>query len=199
MFKHILKIPLVSLNTKLQVVPKYVLLQYLSGVLLPSEKHFQSPGAIYIIENDGLANVVASRSSEGPGKADDVIKCRLGDGVNCGTKDFQWSWWCVDLGENYLLFPTHYSLRHGKKERDSILCERQLKGSIDGKDWKNIGTHRKKDEFTDKNPYPSDTWSVKGELGAFRYFKILQTGLHSSNWHGIYLSGVEFYGVLLKV
>ena len=107
----------------------------------------------------------------------------------------------MNLGENYLLFPTHYSLRHGKKEGDSILRKWELKGSIDGQVWKDIDTHRRKGEreFTEPFPYATDTWSVQGEVGAFRYFKIVQTGRHSSNGYGIYLSGMEFYGVLLKV
>ena len=133
------------------------------------------------------------------GNADDVLKRRLSKEVNCGTKEIRGSWWCIDLGENYLLFPTHYSLRHGKKEGDSILRHWKLQGSIDGKDWKDIDTHWKKGEFTAPLPCPTDTWSVEGEVGAFRYFKIVQTGRHSSNGYGIYLSGMEFYGVLLKV
>ena len=171
----------------------------MSGALPPRGEDFQSAGAIFTIGNDGLANVVATRSSEGVGNADDVLNRRLSKGVNCGTKEIRGSWWCVDLGENYLLFPTHYSLRHGKKEGDSILRHWKLQGSIDGKVWKDIDTHRRKGEFTAPLPYATDTWSVEGEVGAFRYFKIVQTGRHSSNGYGIYLSGVEFYGILLKV
>ena len=199
MFNYILKFLLVSLNTKLQVVPKKVLFQYFSGVLVPKGEHFHSPGAISTIRNDGLANLVATRSSEGPGTADEVLSRRLSRNVNCGTREERKSWWRVDLGENYLLFPTHYSLRHGKEEGDSILRHWQLQGSIDEKDWKDIGTHRRKGDFTEPTPYVEDTWSVEGEVGAFRYFQVVQTGKHSSGGFGIYLSGMEFYGVLLKV
>ena len=181
------------------MTPKKFSFWYFSGALPPRGEDFQSPGAIFTIVNDGLAKVVADRSSEGPGEANDVLNRRLNKGVNCGTKEDRGSWWRVDLGENYLLFPTHYSLRHGKKEGDSILRHWKLQGSIDGKDWKDIDTHRRKGELTEPLPYATDTWSVQGEVGAFRYFKIVQTGRHSSNGYGIYLSGMEFYGVLLKV
>ena len=123
----------------------------------------------------------------------------MSEEVTCGTRELRGSWWRVNLGENYLLFPTHYSLRHGKKEGDSVLRQWKLQGSIDGRDWKDIGTHRRKGDFAEPFPYPTDTWSVEGEVGAFRYLQIVQTGRHSSNGYGMYLSGMEFYGILLKV
>ena len=125
----------------------------------------------------------------------------MGEDVNCGTREIKGSWWCVDLGANYRLFPTHYSLRHGKKDGDCILRHWKLQGSIDGEDWKDIDTQPRKGEreFTGPYPYATGTWSVEGEVGAFRFFKIVQTGRHSSNGYGIYLSGMEFYGILLKV
>ena len=97
------------------------------------------------------------------------------------------------------MFPTHYSLRHGKKEGDSVLRHWKLQGSIDREDWKDIGTHRRKGDFAESFPYATDTWSVEGEVGAFRYLQIVQKGRHSSNGYGMYLSGMEFYGILLKV
>lgn len=171
-------------------------------MLLPKEEPFQSPGAIYTIKKESPTNVVATRSSEGPGKANDVLNRRLGrEFTDCGTKEIRESWWCIDLGENHLLIPTHYSLRHGKNDGRSILRDWELQGFIDGADWKKIDTCRKKldREFTEPFPYATETFSVEGDVGAFRYFRIYQTGQHSTRGFGIYLSGMEFYGVLIKV
>jgi len=154
------------------------------------------------VKKEAPRNVVATRSTEGPGKANDVLKHRLSrDVLDCGTLELRDSWWGVDLGENQLLIPTHFSLRHGKKsgDGDAILRCWELEGSIDGKNWNKIGTSRKEFEREFKNPYFTDTWPVEGDVGAFRCFKIVQTGKHSSNGFGIYLSGMEFHGILLKV
>lgn len=196
---YVLNFLLVSLNTRLLVLPKNCLFQYFSGLFIPKGEAFKADGVIFTLINGKSANVVATRSSEGPGKANDVLDRR--GGKTCGTAAIKGSWWCVDIGENQLLFPTHYSLRHGKEEGDSVLRQWQLEGSIDGKDWKifdtrNLGNAR---EFAEPSPYVTGTWSVEDEVGAFRYFKIVQKGLNSSKKYGIYLSGMEFYGVLLKV
>ena len=169
------------------------------AVLRPGKKDFQSVGVICTL---GSAKVVATRSSEGPGNASDVLFRR--GGKTCGTAEIEESWWCVDIGKNYLLFPTHYSLRHGKKEGDSILRGWKLQGSIDEKDWKDIKTCQRKSDLNDQPnftapiPYVTGTWPVEGEGGAFRYLRILQTGRNSSGKYRIYLSRIEFYGVLVK-
>lgn len=144
-------------------------------------------------------SVVATRSSNGPGKANDILdhrKCSTS-----GTGEREGSWWSVDLGENMLLFVTHCALRHGKEEGDSILQHWELQGSIDGIKYKTLAKENKPDgppPFRDPHPYYTGMWSVKGEVKAFRFFRILQTGRNSSSKYGIYLSGVELYGVLFK-
>lgn len=101
------------------------------------------------------------------------------------------------------MFLTHYALRHGKKEGDSQLCGWTLQGSIDGEDWKELNTVNLGQNDTlkfDKEPYPyyDGTWAFINNVGAFRYFKIEQVGKNSSNKYGIYLYGIELYGVLCK-
>ena len=112
------------------------------------------------------------------------------------------SWWCVDLGENHRLVITHYALRHGKKDGDSILREWQLQGSIDGLIWTDLNTAEDANDplqFRDPSPYFTGRWTVNGEVRAFRYLRILQTGRNSSGKYGIYLSGLELYGTLAKI
>lgn len=173
---------------------------FVSTVLRPGKKDFQSVGVISTLKKDASAKVVATRSSDGTGKACDVLS-RRGATTNCGTAEIEGSWWCVDLGENYLLFPTHCSLRHGKKEGDSILRGWKLQGgSIDGKDWKDCQRKNNVNDqpnFTAPIPYVTGTWPVEGKGGAFRYLRILQTSRNSSGKYGFYLSRIEFYGVLV--
>lgn len=168
------------------------------AVLKPGKKDFRSVGVICTLEKNSSAKVAATRSSEGPGNASDVLSRRAGK--TCGTAELEESWWCVDIGESHLLFPTHYSLRHGKKEGDSILRGWKLQGSIDGEDWKDIKTCQRKSDlnFTVPIPYVTGTWEVEGKGGAFRYLRIFQTSRNSSGKYGIYLSRIEFYGVLLE-
>ncbi|XP_020610082.1 uncharacterized protein LOC110048648 [Orbicella faveolata] len=167
------------------------------GVFIPKGNDFDTPGVICALKQDNSDNVIATRSSDGPGNADDVL-IRKG-GKTCGTAEIEGSWWRVYIGENYLLFLTHCSLRHGKIRRDSILRHWELQGSIDGKDWKKINTKPRTYDQSGNGGFVTGTWSVKGNVGAFRHFRILQTGRHSSGRFGIYLSGIEFYGVLMKV
>ena len=143
--------------------------------------------------------MIASRSSDGLGDEADVLNHKTG--TVSGTEEKKNSWWSIDLGSNHRLVITHYALRHGKREKESLLTQWQLKGSNDGKQWENIETiHDKKDpQFKDPTPFCTGKWSVKGEIGPFRFFRIFQTGVNSSGKYGIYLSGIELYGVLLNM
>lgn len=168
---------------------------------LPSGKEFPSPtGVFFCLNKDRSVKLVASRSSEGPGKASDIFD--HSKGRESGTAETPESWWSVDLGENCRLVITHCALRHGKRDSNSILRRWQLQGSIDGNNW----TDLKKDvdpnypaKFSDRGPYPTGRWSIVGEVRAFRFFRILQTGTHSEGQYGIYLSGLELYGTLAKL
>lgn len=106
------------------------------------------------------------------------------------------------MGENHRLAITHYDLRHGKRDGESILRKWQFHGSIDGLNWMNLKSAQDpKDhpQFRDPPPYYTGRWSIVGEVRAFRYFRILQTGTNSAGKYGIYLSGLELYGILVKI
>ncbi|KAJ7363117.1 hypothetical protein OS493_011391 [Desmophyllum pertusum] len=142
-------------------------------------------------------------SSDGPGKASDIFNYR--NGTTSGTQETKGSWWCIDLGKNYLLGITHYALRHGRSDGESILRQWQLQGSTDAKSWTKLETSIKRDNpndpppFRDPHPFVTGTWPVEDKAGVFRFFRILQTGRNSSGRYGIFLSGVELYGILLDV
>ena len=174
------------------------------GVFLPNGKDFSnSPGIVSALKRNTSAALVAERSSHGPGEASDIFDHKKGK--TSGTKEEKDSWWSIDLGENYLLVITHYALRHGKSDGKSFLQQWQLQGSVDGVTWNNLETDHKREypreplQFKDPFPYYTGTWPVKGEVRAFRFFRILQTSKNSSGRYGIYLSGVELYGVLSKL
>ena len=173
-----------------------------TGAYLPRGKEFSSPtGVLATLNKDrSSAKPVATRSSDGTGNASDIF-CH-DKGKESGTEAEENSWWCVDLGENYRLVITHYALRHGKKDGEFILREWQLQGSIDELNWTNLKTAndpRDPPQFRDPSPYFTGMWRVEGEVGTFRYFRILQTSRNSSGKFGIYLSGVELYGLLTKM
>ena len=169
----------------------------LTGAFLPSGKEFSSPtGVLSTLNRDDSVKLVATRSSDGPGEASDIFCHRTGK--ESGTAAIKDSWWCVDLGENYRLVITHYALRHGKKDGEAILKRWKLQGSTDGITWTDINYSPDPSQFCVPHPYFTGSWTVEGEVGAFRYFRILQTGRNSSGKYGIYLSGVELYGTLIK-
>lgn len=169
-----------------------------TGAFLPSEKDFPSPtGVLSSLIRDKSVKPVATRSSEGPGEASDIFY--HSKAKESGIDEKMNSWWCVDLSENYRLVITHYALRHGKKDGKAILKQWQLQGSNDKDKWINIYYTPDSSQFRAPHPFVTGRWSVSGEVGAFRYFRIFQAGLNSSKKNGIYLSGIELYGTFAKM
>lgn len=169
----------------------FVTLLLLTGAFLPSGREFTSPiGVLSTLSRDRSARLVATRSSEGPGEASDIFD--HSKGKESGTAEGIGSWWKVDLGENHRLTITHYALRHGKRDGESILRKWELQGSIDGLNWgdlKSAQDPKDPQQFSDPHPY------YTGRC----YFRILQTGTNSAGKYGIYLSGLELYGILVKI
>ncbi|XP_022810521.1 centrosomal protein of 83 kDa-like [Stylophora pistillata] len=150
-------------------------------------------------KSDLAKRVSASRSSDKLGSASDLLNyTKTKRKISC-TEDKKESWWSVALSEKFSLYLTHYTLRHGGDNEKSFLRNWQLEGSIDGSDcnWKVLKKHSN-DWTLEKSPSHIATWSIEGEVGAFRFFKIVQTGKNSSKDYGIYLSGIELYGVLIE-
>ena len=56
-------------------------------------------------------SIFASRSSDGEGRAGDLLKNQVKRGtvMISGTEDKEGSWWRVDLTEKYTLYLTHYT------------------------------------------------------------------------------------------
>ena len=146
------------------------------------------------------AKLLAFRSSDGKGHVSDIFDHNKG--TISGTAEIKDSWWSIDLGTRYQLVITNCSLRDGKKKGESALGKWRLEGSDDGKNWEKFETvynmkspHCKCEESL----FRTGLWSLGGEIEPFRFFRIFQTGVKSSGGYGMYLSGIELYGILLKV
>ncbi|XP_044179729.1 E3 ubiquitin-protein ligase Ufd4-like [Acropora millepora] len=167
---------------------------------------FDKRGVIYTLANNfGRTNssstgITATRSSDSKGEAKDILRNQVQrpNGLVCATKARINSWWCVDLTENYALYLTHYTLRHGQEQSGSVLRNWELQGSLDGEEWTTLKTHENDQGLQESKSYCTCTWPIEGKSNAFRYFKILQTGKNSTGNLGIFLSGIELYGVLIE-
>lgn len=148
--------------------------------------------------NPSSTKIVATRSSDGEGHAEDLLKNEVRPGTVSGTKEKKDSKWCVDLTEKYVLCLTHYTLRHGREKSTSVLGDWRLEGSLDGKIWTTLKNHTDDHSLKKAGSYCTYTWAIDGNSNVFRYFRIVQTGKNSSGRFGIFLSGIELYGVLFE-
>ena len=166
-------------------------------------KDFDENGVVYALATKysrTTSFITATRSSDELGDASDILRNQIQSGFVSATKNEKRSWWCVDLTENYALQLTHYTLRHGNNTTLSYLVSWELQGSLVGDkySWKTLKTHELDDGLKGVVPYKTCTWPVDENSEAFRFFRIFQTGNHSSARRGIFLSGIELYGVLIK-
>ncbi|XP_044179726.1 E3 ubiquitin-protein ligase Ufd4-like [Acropora millepora] len=177
------------------------------GRIYSYKEDFDKRGVVYHLAtiyrktsqvNPSSTQIVATRSSDREGHAEDLLKDQVKSGSVSGTKDKEGSSWCVDLTEKYVLFLTHYTLRHGRERSISVLVNWRLEGSLDGRKWTTLKNHEDDHGLKKDRPYGTCTWAIDGDSNAFRYFKIFQTGRNSSGRFGIFLSGIELYGVLIE-
>ncbi|XP_067020541.1 uncharacterized protein [Acropora muricata] len=176
------------------------------GQIYSYSEDFDKRGVVYDLAtnygktsqvNPSSTQIVATRSSDGEGKAEDLLKNQVKRGTVSGTEEKKGSWWRVDLTEKYALYLTHYTLRHGRNRSISVLANWRLEGSIDGRKWTTLKNHEDHCGLKEYRPYCTCTWTIDGNSKAFRYFRIFQTGPNSSEKFGVFLSGIELYGVLI--
>ncbi|XP_022785923.1 BTB/POZ domain-containing protein At2g30600-like isoform X2 [Stylophora pistillata] len=133
-------------------------------------------------KSDLSTRVTATRSSDKLGSASDLLNYSYKTGKESGTKDDNGSWWCVALSENYSLYLTHYTLRHGLGDGNSFLRHWKLEGSLDGSNWEVLKKHEDDKKLSRPSENFTATWSIDREVGAFRFFRIVQTGENSSGF-----------------
>lgn len=137
--------------------------------------------------------VVVTASSISKGSPTDLV------GVNpteLWTKDVPASWFCVDFGNNRLVRPTYYTLRHGGNYRADSLRTWDFQGSLNGQSWALLSRHSNDESLN--SAFALHSWPVTNQSQAYRYFRVLQTGHNSSNHNFLVLSGIEIYGELFE-
>ena len=179
-----------------------VLVFFRLGVFSPTGKQFgrNCRGVICFLKREPSAKLVANRSTDLLGNVNDIFNHEAG--TISGTDDKENSWWSIDLGLRYRLIITNCSLRDGNVFGRLALINWKLEGSNDGEKWDSLETIHMKDPqcmCRDRSIHQTRIWSVVGEIAPFRFFRIFQTGINSSGSNGLYLSGIELYGILLNI
>ena len=106
----------------------------------------------------------------------------------------------VVCGPDRELYPVLNTLHpEATSTSNSFLLNWRLEGSLDGEGWKTLRRHDSDRGLKGNDRYQTSTWAVDGNSSAFRYFRIFQTEKNSSGNFGIFLSGIELYGVLIEM
>ena len=107
------------------------------------------------------------------------------------------SWMAVDLGVGRRLAVSHYTLRSDACSGDHKLRHWRLEGSADGEVWTALRTHTKDTKLSDA-AMSTASWPVErdGDPTYYRWFRIIQTDLNSSNVNRLMCAGIELYGIL---
>lgn len=92
--------------------------------------------------------------------------------------------------------PTHYSI----KSRTDCDCDHPINWLIQGSntghesDWTTLDTRINERSLSRQNV--QQTFDINEQSGDYRYLRILQNGINSSNNHYLTLSALEFFGTL---
>lgn len=146
-------------------------------------------------ENPGRSGLVRVNSSP---LASQSVPCWASCGrevVRCVTEPKKSTFFEFDFSHlNMFLIPSAYSLRHYDSWDTEALRQWKLEGSIDGKKWKTLMSHKKDASLDHKGA--THTWAIKGVTKSYNMFRVTQTGKNSNNHWYLCLSGFEIYGTL---
>eukprot|EP01084_Bolivina_argentea_P250100 418904_1 len=112
--------------------------------------------------------------------------------VRCVTKPEDNAWMQVDFKDK-LIQPSYYTLRHYLSWDTECLRNWILQASNDGIHWVTVKKHEEDSSLSEKGA--AHTWPVQSR-GAYRIWRIKQTGLNSNKHKYLACSGIEFYGQL---
>eukprot|EP01133_Synstelium_polycarpum_P002524 gene2524-2885_t len=175
-----------------------------SGRIFEYSHDFDNKGVIYYLATNGYTSEWANPSIFPPdnprvritassiekGSLSDIVELRP---LECWTKDVPSSWFCIDLGNSYVLTPKYYTLRHGGNSKQDCLRNWLLQASEDANEWFNISRHTN-EPYLNAN-FASHSFAVQCSA-SYRFFRILQVSHNSSNHNFLSLSGFELYGDL---
>jgi len=176
-----------------------------SAVELRFDSAFDTNGVLYHIGTEGgttpyvnphdAGRVVATASTFGPfgSRASRFVQHRHPEGgVYNITSNQPNSWMAVDLGERHSLVLTHYCLRSTRSPHKPRTWT--LQGSNDGNEWTVLKSHTNDSSLAEQSNSEA-AWPVEA-AGAYRHFRIRQTGWNSHHHHNLACSGIEIYGML---
>ncbi|KAF4671890.1 hypothetical protein FOL46_009800, partial [Perkinsus olseni] len=164
---------------------------------------FDSFGSLYWLGTRGhtipwrnpaskLMEVQVAASSVGRGSVEDIVGRSAS--ADFRTKNEPSSWIQVDFGRGRALRLSGYCLRN-RNSSAQCLMSWNLMGSNDGEDW--IFLDERKICGSLREPKATSYFPIEKSpesRGAFRMFRLIQSGVNSGNTHNLFLAGVEFYG-----
>lgn len=112
--------------------------------------------------------------------------------VRLVTKPEDNAWMQVDFKDK-LIQPSYYTLKHYISWDTECLRNWILQASNDGIHWVTVKKHEEDGALSEKGG--THTWPVQSR-GAYRIWRIKQTGLNSNKHKYLACSGIEFYGQL---
>ena len=117
--------------------------------------------------------------------------------MNSFTTDKVGSWMSLDLGSTRCLQVQHYCLRYGYNHSNAVLRNWNLEGSTDNVNWVVLRQHTN-DTTMETKAYSEGHWTVSNAASCefYRYFRIINTGVTSNQYHYLACSGIELYGTL---
>lgn len=93
-----------------------------------------------------------------------------------------------------------FNLPHssGASNKCATLRSWHLQGRVrEGQDWVTLCVHTRADmNLLQDIPYATAGWKISSKLGAYRYFRVLQTGKNSIGNDVLSISGIDLYGTL---
>ena len=177
------------------------------GTVFTHESDFDTNGVLYHLGTDGGAEAyrnpceagrVAVRWSGVSNGTQALFVDHAHRGQYSCTPNTPNSWMEVDLGARSRLAPTHYTLRSDLHNGAHKLRNWVLEGSADGSDaWVALRTHAN-DAALGNARFSTASWPIEGAEGAYRRFRIRQTGPNSSNHNNLICAGIELYGTLTE-
>ncbi len=157
-------------------------------------------GLFYYI---GTHNPVAAFSNPSPGKVTHSSSNVIGGSVNnvtdrVGSTDLNTNgtgnWIKVDLGDGRSIIPNKYTLRQ-PNATGFTFRNWKLQGSNNNSTWTDIKVHSN-DTTLSTVALSYASWDLTGST-AYRYLRLLSTGVNSSGNDEMYLGDWEFYGTYI--
>ena len=96
--------------------------------------------------------------------------------------------------------PLPFSLPHtgGVSDKCATLRSWHFQGRVrEGGDWVTLSVHTRVDpDLLPDGPHIGSAWQVSSKLGAYRFFRVLQTGRNSLGTDVLSISGIDLYGTV---